>query len=158
MFDIGAVWGPLPSEFNNCMFFLLRHDGNLTRPLHHDRQERAHLRRHGGSHLLAGRHRLHQSQEDERRQKRHVRRCQNHAGGPGRWAPVDGVSGGRCCSMTFLFFTCTDPTVGVPRGDAQPARWPAALQKRCFPPGSAGASECFILNCSTLNSPFFFFF
>lgn len=45
------------------------------------------------------------------------------------------------CAMTFFVsFSCTDSTVGVPRGDAQPARGPAALQKRCFPPGSAGAS------------------
>lgn len=61
----------------------LRSDGDLARPLHHDRQEGADLRRHSGSHLLAGRHRLHQPQEDERRQERHVRCRQNHVEGPG---------------------------------------------------------------------------
>lgn len=97
MVELESAYVILKENKNNTDFysihrgialFFLRPDGDLTRPLHHDRQEGAGLRRHGGSHLLAGRHRLHQPQEDQRRQERHGRGGTNHAGPAGEAASV----------------------------------------------------------------------
>lgn len=92
------VWASYP--------LFLRPDGDLTGPLHHDRQEGVDLRRHGGSHLLAGWHRLYQPQEDERRQECHDRRGQNHVGRPGNVARALSMAYSVClvCTSYCLFF------------------------------------------------------
>ena len=90
------VWASFP--------LFLRPDGDLTGPLHHDRQEGVDLRRHGGSHLLAGWHRLYQPQEDERCEECHDRRGQNHVGRPGNVACAVSMAYCVCFVLYFILF------------------------------------------------------